>query len=82
MRGGGVSSTLCCWRDASSSCWAGTSPTSSTTQTLRSVCCCGVLVLGIGGMDKVDFFLFFSLFLFSCVFGVGGRVVFGGWRGE
>ena len=40
---GDVSSNPCCWRDASSSCWAGTSPTSSTTQTLRWVCRCGVL---------------------------------------
>lgn len=30
-----ASSTLCCSSDASSWCWDGTSPTSSTTQTLR-----------------------------------------------
>ena len=70
---GDVSSNPCCWRDASSSCWAGTLPTSSTTQTLRSVCRCAVLFGRIGGMDKVDVFFLLLLFFFRvCLGWVGG----------
>ena len=43
--GGDVSPNPCCWRGASSSCWAGTQPMSSVTQTFMVICRWGGFVV-------------------------------------